>query len=268
MNGIPTLGFGTFGRTGPAGIDAILAALETGYRHLDTAQSYDTEFECGEAVRRSGLERAEIFVTTKITGANCDPGALLPSLRQSLDRLQLEQVDLTLIHWPVGPEGELDMAVYLPQLAEAQALGLTRLVGVSNFTIAHLEGAQALLGDLAIATNQFERHPLLQNNKLVEHCRSRGIAVTCYLPLARGACAGDEVMETIAERHGATAHQVALAFSLNQGHVVIPTSGKLARIRENFAAGELRLDNAEMAAIAGLDRGARQVDPEWAPDWD
>lgn len=265
---IPPLGFGTFDRRGPAGIEALLCALETGYRHLDTAQSYDTEAECGAALRRSGLGRDEVFITTKITDANCGPDRLVPSLRRSLDALQLVQVDLTLIHWPVSPRGPLDLKVCLPQLAEAQALGLTRLIGVSNFTIADLADAEAILGPGRIATNQFERHPYLQNKKLVSYCRDHDIKVTCYLPLARGACAGDPVIEHIAGKHGATPHQIALSFSLAQGHVIIPTSGKSERIRENFAAKDLRLLPDDISAIEKLDRGGRQIDPVWSPKWD
>ena len=108
--GMPLVGLGTFGRTGPEGVDAIRAALDIGYRHLDTAQTYDTERECGVALRKSGLRREDIFVTTKISTDNFGPGALVPSLRQSLDRLQLEQVDLTLIHWP-SPRGKVELAV-------------------------------------------------------------------------------------------------------------------------------------------------------------
>jgi 2,5-diketo-D-gluconate reductase B len=265
---IPPMGFGTFGRTGEAGIAAILHALETGYRHLDTAQSYGTQVECGEALRRSGLSRAEVFITTKVGDGNCRGGRLVPSLRKSLDELGIEQVDLTLIHWPVSPAGRLDMATYLPELAEAQELGLTRLIGVSNFTIADLEEARSILGAGKLATNQFERHPYLQNDRLVDHCGANGIAVTCYLPLARGACADDPVIEPIARRHGATAHQVALAFSLAQGHIVIPTSGRHERIEENFSAQQIRLTPDELIAIKSVDRGARQIDPVWAPAWD
>lgn len=267
-NVIPKLGFGTYGRTGTEGIAAILFALEVGYRHLDTAQSYDTEIECGEAVKRSGLKRQEVFLTTKIGGDNCAAGKLIPSLRQSLDHLGVGQIDLTLIHWPVSPGGPLPMAVYLEQLAEAQALGLTRLIGVSNFTIADLAAARAMLGDLRIANNQVERHPYLQNNRLVSYCRNNDISVTCYLPLARGACAGDPVMTPIANRHGASVHQIALAFSLAQDLIVIPTSGQHDRIRSNFAAKDIVLTADEIEAIKTVDRGARQIDPVWSPKWD
>lgn len=176
--GMPLFGLGTFGRTGPDGIEAILAALEIGYRHLDTAQTYDTENECGVALRRCGLTREEVFVTTKISTDNFARGALLPSLRQSLDRLQLDQVDLTLIHWP-SPRGKVELAVYIEQIAEAQALGLTRMIGVSNFPIALLKQAQAILGDTKIVNNQFECHPYLQNDKLVNYCQNNNISVTC-----------------------------------------------------------------------------------------
>jgi 2,5-diketo-D-gluconate reductase B len=267
-NSIPPMGFGTFGRTGPDGIEALLCALETGYRHLDTAQSYGTERECGEAMRRSGLARQDVFVTTKIGGDNCRAGKLIASLRRSNETIGVDAVDLTLIHWSVGPSGRLPMDEYLPELVEAQRSGLTRLIGVSNFTIADLQTAEALIGPGKLATNQFERHPLLRNQKLVDACSARGIAVTCYLPLARGACAGIPEIEAIAAAHGATPHQIALATSLNEGHIVIPTSGRAERIRENFNAGSIRLTAVELDTIRGLDRKARQINPSWSPLWD
>ena len=223
---IPQMGFGTFDRTGPQGVDAILTALETGYRHVDTAQTYGTERECGEALRRSGLGRSEVFVTTKISTDNFGPGMLVPSLRRSLDDLQLEQVDLTLLHWP-SPNGRLPLAVYLEQLAEAHVAGLTRLIGVSNFTIALIEAARAILGALPISNNQFEMNPYLQNKKLVTYCKNSNIPVTCYLPIARGRLAGDPVLEPIARRHDASVEQVALAFEMQQGLIVIPPPARL-----------------------------------------
>jgi 2,5-diketo-D-gluconate reductase B len=265
---IPPMGFGTFGRTGEEGIAAILVALETGYRHIDTAQSYDTEHECGEALRRSGVPRDEVFLTTKVTGVNCTRERLIPSLEQSRETLGVETIDLALIHWPVTPSGRLDMKSYLPELIKAQEQGLTRLVGVSNFTIADLDEAESIIGTGRLATNQFERHPYLQNRTLVAECRRRGIAVTCYLPLARGACAGDPVIEAVAKDHGATVHQIALAYSLNQGLIVIPTSGKPERIRENYGAASIRLSPAELAAIDSRERNGRQIDPVWASPWD
>jgi 2,5-diketo-D-gluconate reductase B len=267
-NGIPAMGFGTYGRTGSAGIDALLFALETGYRHLDTAQSYGTEREVGEAVRRSGLQRDAVFVTTKITGDSSRRGKLIPSLKRSNETIGVDAVDLTLIHWSVDPRGRLPMDEYLPELAEAQNAGLTRLIGVSNFTIADLEEAERILGPGRLATNQFERHPLLRNQKLVDACTARGIAVTCYLPLARGRCAGVPAVEAIAKAHGATPHQIALAVSLAEGHIVIPTSGHRDRIAENHAAARIALTPTDLATLRAVDRNERQINPAWSPAWD
>lgn len=265
--GIPRMGFGCFGRTGEEGIAAILYALEVGYRHFDTAQDYHTEREVGEAVRRSGLDRAAVFITTKIDTRNLDRGRLVPSLRRSCDVVGVDQLDLTLIHWP-SPYGRVPMADYLEQLAEAHTLGLTRLVGVSNFTIAELTEAIPMMGSIRIATNQVERHPHLQNRRLVDWCLVHGITVTCYLPIARGRLKGDPVLEAIAERHEASVEQVALAWSMAEGLIVIPTSGRHERIRKNYAATRLRLTAEEIAAINTVDRGARQITVPWKTDWD
>ena len=264
---IPAMGFGTYGRTGEAGIEAMLVALEAGYRHLDTAQDYGTESEVGQAVRRSGLPRADVFVTTKIKTSNLGSGALIPSLRQSLDTLQVDQLDLTLIHWP-SPNNAVPLPVYIEQLAEAHALGLTRLIGVSNFTIAMLEEAQTVLGDLPVANNQFELNPLLQNKKLARYCIENEISVTCYLPIARGILGGVPEIAEIAARHEATPEQVALAFEFAKGYIAIPTSSKAERIRSNFEATKLTLTEDEIRAIEGVDRGQRVIDPDWGPDWD
>jgi len=264
---IPKMGFGTYGRTGEAGVAAMLTALEVGYRHLDTAQDYGTEKEVGQAVLRSGLDRADIFVTTKIATGNLGAGALIPSLRQSLDNLQTDQLDLTLIHWP-SPDNAVPLPVYIEQLAEAHALGLTRLIGVSNFTIAMLEQAQTILGDLRIANNQFELNPLLQNKKLANYCTSKEIPVTCYLPIARGVLGDVPEIAEIAAAHGSTPEQVALAFEFAKGYIAIPTSSRPDRIRSNYQATTLTLSAADIAAIESVDRGQRVIDPPWGPEWD
>lgn len=263
---IPPMGFGTYGRRGPEGIAALLTALETGYRHFDTAQDYGTERECGEAFRRSGLKRDEMFFTTKVATFNLDRGKVVPSIRKSLDEMGLDALDLVLIHWP-APHERLPVESYVEQLAEAQALGLTRLIGGSNFTIAHLQKSAALLGR-PLDNDQFEMNPYLQNSKLVSHCLTNGTSVTCYIPIARGRLAGDPVMGPIAERHGATIEQVALAWELQRGLIVIPTSGQADRIRSNYAAINVHLTPDEMAAIDRLDRGERIINPEWGPAWD
>lgn len=265
--GMPLMGLGTYGRRGSQGIDAMLAALEIGYRHLDTAQSYDTERECGETLRQSGLRRDEVFVTTKIDMPNFGAGKLVPSLRRSLDALAMDHVDLTLIHWP-SPHEQVPLGTYLEQLAEAQALGLTRTIGVSNFTIDLLKRARAILGSVPIANNQVECHPYLQNRKLVDFCDGAGIPVTAYQPIAHGALKGDTVLEPLAAAKGCTVEQLAIAFALARGLAAIPASSKRERLASNFAARQLVLTPEDMATVASVDRGARRIDPGSAPAWD
>jgi 2,5-diketo-D-gluconate reductase B len=264
---IPKLGLGTYGRTGDAGTAAMLAAIEIGYRHLDTAQSYDTERQVGEAVRRSALPRAEVFVTTKVADTRLDKAQFMDSVQRSIDTIGLGPVDLLLIHWPVKDE-VVPFEDYMLALADAQRRGFTRLIGVSNFPIALLERTAALLGPGAIATNQVEIHPFLQARRLVAHARSVGLPLTAYQPLAKGEVAGDPILNRIAERHGVTSSAVALAFLMAQGHIVIPASSSEANLRANFRATGVNLEDAEMAAIRALDRGYRRIDPAKSPAWD
>jgi len=267
VNEIPALGFGTYGRWGAAGESALRAALACGYRHLDTAQSYNTEAECGRAIQDSGIDRDDIWVTTKIDMKNFGPGKLVPSLQASLTALGLEQVDLTLIHWP-SPNGEVPLAVYLEQLADAKEQGLTKHIGVSNFTIALLNQAVSILGKDQILTNQFELNPYLSNAKLATHCQSLGIAVTAYQPVGKARINSDPVLKAIAKSQVASVTQVALAWEIAKGYVAIPTSGNAAHIRENYGALALTLSAEEISAIDALNRNERHVSPSWGPEWD
>lgn len=266
--GIPALGFGTWDHKGEEGVSALLHALDVGYRHLDTAQSYGTEEVCGEAIARSGLPRDEIFVTTKVRQENFDPGLMRPSVERSLEALKLDRVDLLLLHWPARDD-RLPMAVYLQQLAEVQDAGLARLIGVSNFTIPLLDEARAILGQRPIAANQVEIHVYCQNRKLAAYCRAAGIATIAYCPIARGLGSDDAVLADIAAAHRATWAQIALAFLLAEGHAAIPTSGKRQRMAANLGAGALELSPDEIARIRTLDRSHHIIDDRsWMPVWD
>lgn len=267
LNGIPVLGLGTYGRTGPEGLAAILDAIEAGYRHIDTAQTYDTEANVGGAIRRSGLPRGEVFVTTKIADTHLDSPRALDSVRRSLDTMGLDRVDLLLIHWP-SYQDAVPLEDYLGALVEAQDQGLARLIGVSNFTIRHLERAEALLGPGRLVTNQVEIHPYLQAPRLAGFARSRGLPLTAYQPLDKGRVAQEPVLRRIAEAHGVTAAAVALAFLLAEGHLVIPASSDPGRLRENLAALDVRLSAEEVMQIRALDSGRRSINPVKAPDWD
>jgi 2,5-diketo-D-gluconate reductase B len=264
---IPQLGLGTYGRTGAEGLAAILTALELGYRHLDTAQSYGTEANVGEALRRSGLPRGEVFVTTKVADTNLDRGRFAPSVAASLDALGLEQVDLLLVHWP-SERDAVPLEHYMEALAEAQASGQARLIGVSNFPIAYLERARALLGDAALATDQVEIHAYYQAPRLRDYARARGLPLTAYQPLLRGRLASEPALGDIAAAHGVDWSAVALAFLMAEGHAVIPASSSMENLRANLAARELALGEAEMARIRALDRGTRTINPEKSPRWD
>lgn len=265
---IPAFGLGTFRLKGQTVIDSVRNALDVGYRAIDTAQIYENEAEVGQAIAESGVARDELFITTKIWIANFHHGALLDSLRESLRKLRTDHVELTLIHWP-SPKDAVPMAEYLGALAEAKSQGLTRHIGISNFTIAQTRQAIEILGAGAIATNQIEVHPYLQNRALIAFLKDQGIHVTAYMSLAYGEVLKDPVIQAIAERHQATPAQVALAWALQQGFAVIPSSTKRDNLAGNLLAADLRLSDEDMAQIATLDRGHRLANPEAiAPAWD
>uniref|UniRef100_UPI003101A3B4 aldo/keto reductase n=1 Tax=Neorhizobium sp. EC2-8 TaxID=3129230 RepID=UPI003101A3B4 len=266
-NTIPKLGLGTYGRTGDEGIAALLKAIEIGYRHLDTAQSYGTEQSVGQAMRRSGLERGDFFVTTKVADTRLDKAQFLPSVRASLDMIGVDQVDLLLIHWPSYRDA-VPFEDYMLALVEAQQKGYARLIGVSNYPIALLDKAVDLVGKDALVTNQVEIHPYLQAPKLAAHARKIGLPLTAYQPLAKGEIADDPILKRIAKKHGVTVAAVALAFLMAEGHIVIPASSSEGNLRANFAAGTISLEEAEMAEIRTLDRGYRRINPEKSPGWD
>lgn len=264
---IPQLGLGTYGRTGETGTAAMLKAIEIGYRHLDTAQSYDTERQVGEAVKRSGLPRGDFFITTKVADTSLDKASFMPSVERSLETIGVDQVDLLLIHWP-SQNDAVPFEDYVLALGEAKARGHARLIGVSNFPIARLEQTWSLLGEGAIATDQVEIHPYLQTPRLRDFARAHGLPLTAYQPLAKGEVGQDPVLKKIGERHGVTASAVSLAFLMAEGHIVIPASGSEANLRANFAALQVKLSEPEMAEIRTLDRGYRRINPAKSPRWD
>ncbi|MGN8247520.1 2,5-didehydrogluconate reductase DkgB [Pseudomonas sp. SMV7] len=265
---IPSFGLGTFRLTGQTVIDSVKAALELGYRVIDTAQIYNNEAEVGQAIAESGVPRSELFITTKIWVANYAADKLIPSLRDSLQKLRTDHVDLLLIHWP-APGNGVELPEYMAALAEAKALGLTRQIGVSNFNIELTRQAIDVVGKGQIATNQIELSPYLQNGKLAAFLKEQGITVTSYMTLAYGKVLKDPVLADIAARHKATVAQVALAWALQQGYAVIPSSTKRENLASNLLAQSLKLDAEDMARIAGLERNGREVSPDGlAPAWD
>ncbi|SPA24797.1 2,5-diketo-D-gluconate reductase B [Cupriavidus taiwanensis] len=268
MRNIPAFGLGTFRLQGQVVIDSVRNGLELGYRAIDTAQIYGNEADVGEAIAASGVRRDDLFLTTKIWVDNYARDKLVPSLEQSLAKLRTDYVDLTLIHWP-APGNGVPLEAYMTALAEAKEKGLTRQIGISNFNIDLTRQAIAAVGKDAIATNQIELSPYLQGRKLVDFLQQEGIHVTSYMTLAYGKVLGDPVIGAIAQRHQATPAQVVLAWALQLGYSVIPSSTKRENLASNLLAQTLRLSDEDMAQIAALERNGREVSPDGlAPQWD
>ncbi|WP_405667604.1 aldo/keto reductase [Streptomyces sp. NBC_01166] len=251
---IPQLGFGVFQVPDDETTAAVTAALEAGYRSIDTAAVYGNEAGVGRALAESGLAREELFVTTKLWNADQGYDAALAAFDTSLAKLGLDHVDLYLIHWPTPARG-----LYVETwraLEKLLADGRIRAAGVSNFQPAHLRHLREE-SSLVPAVNQIELHPGLQQSELRAVHAEYGIATEAWSPLAQGALLKDEAIVSLAERHGKTPAQVVLRWHLQLGNVVIPKSVTPARIQQNIDVFDFELSAADMDAIAGLDRGLR-----------
>jgi len=242
---MPMLGFGTWQIKSRTAVQATTVALEAGYRHLDTATVYGNEGEVGEALRDSGVARADVFVTTK-----CPPnlaGRELDTLRQSLDLLGTEYVDLWLIHWPGEKRVNLDM---WRAFVEARESGLARNIGVSNFGVEMIDGLTSATGSTPVV-NQIEWSPLLFDATALEEHRTRGVAVEGYSAL-RGGTLDNPTVLRVAESTGRTPAQVIIRWHLQHRVIVIPKSRKAERIRSNADVAGFELSAADMAALDSL----------------
>lgn len=265
---VPTFGIGTFRLKGDVVISSVKNALALGYRAIDTAQIYDNEAEVGQAIAASGVPREDIYITTKIWPENLSKEKLIHSLKESLTKLGTDYVDLTLIHWP-SPHNAVSVRESMQALLTAKSMGITREIGVSNFTIDLMQQAVAAVGIEHIATNQIELSPYLQNRQVAAWAKQQGIHITSYMTLAYGKALQDEVIKQIAKKHQATAAQIILSWAMALGYSVIPSSTKRENLASNLKAIELKLDTEDMAAIATLERNERLVNPEGlAPKWD
>ncbi|WP_338516762.1 2,5-didehydrogluconate reductase DkgB [Alteromonas gracilis] len=264
---IPSLGVGTFRLKGDEAYNSVTMALDVGFRHIDTAQIYGNEEAVGRAIKDSSVAREDIYVTTKVWNDKLNKAGFIDSVKESLAKLQLSYVDLLLIHWP-SPENGESMEEYLGELQRAKELGLTKAIGISNFTVAQIEQAVSILGDGEIATNQVEVHPYLTNEKVRQACAKLGITVTGYMPFAVGKVLKDDTINAIADKHGITAAEVVVAWELAHGLVTIPSSTKRKNLEVNFNALSLTLDAEDIAKIDALDCGDRQAAPDFSPQWD
>jgi diketogulonate reductase-like aldo/keto reductase len=259
---IPAFGLGVYqSRPGEETRGAVRAALEVGYRHVDTARVYRNERDVGAALAESGVPRDEVFVTTKLWNADHGYDAALRACDQSLDRLGFERVDLYLVHWPVeGLRHETWRA-----MERILADGKARAIGVSNYTIRHLDELAARAKELP-SVNQVELHPFLTQRDLVARCRALGIQVEAYAPLVKGERLDHPVIRRVAGKHGRTPAQVLVRWGLEHELVTIPKSVRPERIRENAQVFDFALDAEDLAALDGLDEGYRTSwDPTDAP---
>jgi 2,5-diketo-D-gluconate reductase B len=263
---IPAIGFGT-SSLGSSAAELVATALKLGYRHIDTAWKYGTERSVGEGMRASGVPRQEIFLTTKVSHEYLHAADFARSVDESLRNLGVDQVDLLLVHWP---ERNTPLHETMAALARAKQQGLTRHIGVANFSIAMLDEAIRLCPE-PLVTLQAECHPYLDQSKVIEACRRRGLVLTAYCPLARGRLVGDPVLADIARRTGKTFAQVALRFLVQQKAIAaIPRSSNPERIAQNLDVFDFELSDDDMHRIFALKRpDGRIANPAGrAPAWD
>ncbi|MFD3003753.1 aldo/keto reductase [Pontibacter toksunensis] len=262
---IPALGFGTYQLTGDTARRLVGAALNTGYRHIDTAQMYENEEAVGSGIKTSGVSRQEVFLTTKVLPSNLASKDFLPSVEQSLRKLQTDAVDLLLIHWP---NPEVPVEEYIGELVKAQEKGYTKHIGVSNHTTALLD--KVLATGANIVTNQVEYHPFLNQDKLYNYLRNHDLALTAYSPIAHGKVMGNETLKQIGEKYNKNEVQITLRWLIQQdGVLAIPRSSKENHMQSNFNVFDFELTQDEVQQITQLTQANnRLIDPGFAPDWD
>lgn len=249
---LPVIGLGTWDLRGDACVAAVRSAIELGYRHIDTARHYANEAEVGIGLRRSGVPRDEVFVTTKLLPGHERRASVRPCVEASLQDLGLDHVDLLLIHWP-NPDVPVEETV--SAMADLQRAGLVRFLGVSNFGPSLLRSARTVA---PLFTNQIEYHPYLAQAKVIAETRGTGAIVTAYRPLMKGRVGNDPVLRDLAAAHDVTPEQVTLRWLIQQsGVVAIPKATSAAHQRANLEVFGFELDDEEMAAIFALNQGLR-----------
>ncbi|OON99742.1 MAG: glyoxal reductase [Epulopiscium sp. Nele67-Bin004] len=264
---IPVIGLGVFlSEKGEETVESVKTALKVGYRHIDTAYSYKNEEEVGVGIKESGVNREDIFITTKLSIGDVRKHRAIEAYDESLVNLGVDTVDLYLIHWP-AVEGFKEAWLDLEKLYNDKKV---RAIGVSNFNIHHLETI-AEIGTVTPAVNQFESHPYFNNQELVDYCHKKGIVVTAYSPLGgqkkgKGVVLADPTLAELAEKYERSVAQIILRWHLQRGVVVIPKSKSEARIIENFNITDFELSDEDMDKINSLDTGERMgSDPDNIP---
>jgi 2,5-diketo-D-gluconate reductase B len=259
---IPRLGYGTWLVTGQDATDGVRDALEIGYRHIDTARAYENEAEVGEGIAASGIDRGDLWLTTKIWLDDYEPARLKRAAEDSLRQLRTEYLDLLLLHWP---SADVPVEHSLEAMRELQEEGKIRHLGVSNFPAGMLARALEIAPLLA---DQVEYHPFLAQDALLDLAREHDITITAYSPLAHGKVVGHPELTAIGEQYGKSAGQVALRWLLDQPNVTtLPKASSHDRRVENFEIFDFALSDADRERIAALPKDVRTANPSWAPDW-
>jgi 2,5-diketo-D-gluconate reductase A len=253
-NTIPQLGFGVFQIEPKDTAKAVREALDIGYRHVDTAEMYGNEKEVGEAIRSFGLDRSDVFVTSKLSNASHEPRDAREAFDATLSGLGVDYVDLFLIHWPLPTLYDGDFVSTWKVLEEFHSDGRARSIGVSNFQVEHLERLAAETNTVP-AVNQIEVHPYLTNEAVRGYGGEHRIATEAWSPIAQGGVLEDPTITRIAEEIGKTPAQVVLRWHIQRGDIVFPKSVTPSRMKENFELFDFELDSEDMEAISTLDRG-------------
>ncbi|WP_407159346.1 aldo/keto reductase [Bradyrhizobium sp. STM 3557] len=262
---LPRLGLGTFRMQGDICREAVESALALGYRHIDTAEMYANEDAIGAALSAANVPRRELHVTSKVWPENLAPDAIRRAFDNSIKKLKLDFVDLYLIHWPARG---MNLPAALETMLKLKEEGRARAIGVANFTVALLKQAVEEI-KAPIACNQIEYHVMLDQSKVMRYMAEKSIPLVAYCPLAQGRAASDQTLIAIANKHGATAAQVALKWLLDQKDVAaIPKASRRESQQANLDALTLQLDDEDRKAIAALPKDKRFVSPAFAPAWD
>ncbi|WP_119071151.1 aldo/keto reductase [Rubrobacter indicoceani] len=253
-NAIPQLGFGVYQIKPGDTAEAVSRALEVGYRHIDTAEMYGNEKEVGEAIKNSGIDRSEIFVTSKLNNSFHEPDDARAAFDRTLEDLGTDYVDLFLIHWPLPTQYNGDYVSTWKVMEEFKQSGRSKSVGVSNFQPEHLDRLASEC-DVVPAVNQIEVHPYLGNEVVRTYGRDHGIATEAWSPIAQGGVLEDEIITGIAEKVNKSAAQVVLRWHIQNSNIIFPKSVTPERIEQNFDIFDFELDGNDMDAISALDKG-------------
>lgn len=260
---VPALGFGTWQLTGQPCQQAVAEAISIGYRHIDTAAMYNNEEHVGKGIRQSGISRNDLFVTSKVWYTHLQHKQVISSAEESLQKLQMDYLDLLLIHWP-NPEVPLQET--LETMQDLQQAGKIKYIGVSNFTPALMQQAVSVA---PVFCNQVEYHPYLSQKKLLDFCHQHNILLTAYAPVAHGKVNNDPLLQRIGNKYGKSPVQITLRWLVQQpGVAAIPKAGSTIHRQSNFDIFDFELSAREMEEIFSLASGNRLVNPHWAPQWE